>query len=56
MQQAVIEGGKEYVPFGNVDARNGLQERIEIPLIIGGQEIRTRARPEHCQVAARAGR
>ena len=24
----------EYVPFGNVETRNGLQERIEIPLMI----------------------
>jgi SAM-dependent methyltransferase len=39
MQQAVIEGVKEYVPFGNVDARNGLQERIEIPLMIRALSI-----------------
>ena len=34
MQQAVIERAEEYVPFGNVEARNGLQERVEIPLMI----------------------
>ncbi|HEY9225014.1 MAG TPA: class I SAM-dependent methyltransferase [Gemmatimonadaceae bacterium] len=27
-------GHDEYVAFGNVEARNGLQERIEIPLLI----------------------
>jgi SAM-dependent methyltransferase len=26
--------GDDYAPFGNVEARNGLQERIEIPLLI----------------------
>src|SRR3954470_6446271 len=34
MQQAVLERADEYLPFGNVEARNGLQERIEIPLMI----------------------
>jgi ubiquinone/menaquinone biosynthesis C-methylase UbiE len=39
MQQAVIESGNEYVPFGNVEARNGLQERFEIPLMIRALSI-----------------
>jgi ubiquinone/menaquinone biosynthesis C-methylase UbiE len=26
--------GNEYVPFGNMESRNGLQERIEIPLMV----------------------
>jgi SAM-dependent methyltransferase len=39
MQQAVVESGNEYVPFGNVEARNGLQERIEIPLMIRALSI-----------------
>jgi SAM-dependent methyltransferase len=39
MEQAVIEGAEEYVPFGNVETRNGLQERIEIPLMIGALAI-----------------
>lgn len=26
--------GREYVPFGNMESRNGLQERIEIPLML----------------------
>jgi len=33
--KAVVEPeGEEYAPFGNMEARNGLQERIEIPLLI----------------------
>jgi ubiquinone/menaquinone biosynthesis C-methylase UbiE len=39
MQQAVVERSREYVPFGNVEARNGLQERFEIPLMISALSI-----------------
>ena len=39
MQQAVVQGTEEYVPFGNVEARNGLQERVEIPLMIRALSI-----------------
>jgi SAM-dependent methyltransferase len=39
MQQAVSQGSEEYVPFGNVEARNGLQERVEIPLMIRALSI-----------------
>lgn len=28
------EPGSDYVPFGNMESRNGLQERIEIPLLL----------------------
>ena len=28
------QGGAEYLPFGNVEARNGLQARLEIPTMI----------------------
>lgn len=31
---AILSSDDEYAPFGNVEARNGLQERIEIPLLI----------------------
>ena len=34
MEQSVVERADEYVPFGNVETRNGLQERLEIPLMI----------------------
>lgn len=34
MQHVIVETAEEYVPFGNVEARNGLQERLEIPLMI----------------------
>jgi SAM-dependent methyltransferase len=39
MQQAVVGRSEEYVPFGNVEARNGLQERLEIPLMIKALSI-----------------
>ena len=39
MQHAVVESADEYVPFGNVETRNGLQERIEIPLMIKALSI-----------------
>jgi SAM-dependent methyltransferase len=39
MQHAIVERGDEYGPFGNVEARNGLQERIEIPLMIRALSI-----------------
>jgi SAM-dependent methyltransferase len=31
----VLDSGEEYASFGNAEARNGLQERLEIPLMIG---------------------
>jgi SAM-dependent methyltransferase len=33
-QPSMPPSDREYAPFGNVDSRNGLQERIEIPLLI----------------------
>jgi SAM-dependent methyltransferase len=33
-KRSVPPSGDEYAPFGNVEARNGLQGRIEIPLMI----------------------
>jgi SAM-dependent methyltransferase len=33
-KRSVPPSEDEYAPFGNVEARNGLQERIEIPLMI----------------------
>lgn len=30
----IAPGSEEYAPFGNVEARNGLQERLEIPTMI----------------------
>jgi SAM-dependent methyltransferase len=40
-RRAIAPGGassldpdSEYVPFGNMESRNGLQERIEIPLLV----------------------
>jgi SAM-dependent methyltransferase len=39
MQQVVVERPAEYVPFGNVATRNGLQERLEIPMMIRALSI-----------------
>jgi ubiquinone/menaquinone biosynthesis C-methylase UbiE len=39
MRHAIAERGDEYVPFGNIEARNELQERIEIPLMVKALSI-----------------